>query len=786
MWWFNALIVIVAVGCAVMLMHLRTLLMWAFPPLVIRRLPADAPPPPATADLYEKAATDLTALGFSSPQWVVISPEKETPGTFAVVAAVFCHSENHVLALLHPPLNMAAPNVLVTRFTTRLEDGRTLTSQVRDIYSEAVADDEHLAQTIVGATFAEQCDQHLRWVNSFQTPAALGFGLPETLTEELQTMRGDDARLVNAGKLWRDAQGVARPTLAFALRLFRLYWTRPKPKANKANVPLARQLMFATFNEHWLTRSLPTRWQWLLLVVSSALFAALGTIFWDVFFALAILAVVILHEGGHYLAMRAFGYKHVQMLALPLLGGVTLGVEQKPSATRRAWMAMMGPLPGILLGWALLVFFFANSSAVDASSITMPGMASVLTMAVVLLFVNYLNLLPLPPLDGAHIVQAILPPRWIIVRTVFFIVACIVGAAMTLYIEFYLLTLLMLWQFLWGISLLAGDRAARQLATDASFSNASPDHQRRRALEALQQCVGETTNMTQRLQQLQSVVTALTQTAMGWKQRTVLATVYFGLLCLPLIFLALFVAGTSSPTPVSPSFFDPEKQKQTQQRVFLSLEGLNVPQLMARMPEPSSPLAQTDNGWLRVFRKPAPPLPPDPVDPQKITVAQNRLGVVLPNDYLALLALHNGYPALHLLPIEQTRRLSETDFLDDEDVQEPQPFYSFAFPLSSFEETAEEAVPGQRIWRYKELLNCVVIGGLTSVFASQGQKDVTFTEMFPMLLWCHEPAFEQARILSLTESFWAPDFTTYLRYKITQKVAERELAEENETPREAP
>ncbi|MDR0770847.1 MAG: hypothetical protein LBE75_06565 [Burkholderiales bacterium] len=774
--WFNALVIIVAIACAGALLSLRAMLMLAFPSSVVRRLPAGTLPPAATADLYEKAAAELVALGFSPAQWAVFAPERETPGAFAVIAAVFCHPENQVLALLYPPINITAPNELTTHFITRLADGRKLTSQVRDVYSEAVADDQHLAQTIGGATLAEQCEQHLRWVKSFQTPAAAGFGSLETLSEALQKECGDDVRLVGAGKLWRDAQGVARPTLAFALRLLRLHWMRPRAQGNKTNVPLARQLMFATFNEHWLARPLPTRWQWLLLAASSALFAVLGTVFWDASFALAVLVAILLHEGGHYLAMRAFGYKNVQMLALPLFGGVTIGVEQKPGATRRAWMAMMGPLPGIVLGWALLAFFFANNAA-GTSPMALFGMAAILSMAVVLLLVNYLNLLPIPPLDGAHIVQAMLPPRWLIARTVFFVVACMAGVVATVYTEFYLLTVLMVWQLLWGMSLLTGDRAVQRLATNASFSSAPPDQQRRLALEALQQCVGETTNMTRRLQQVQSVMTALTQTAMNWKQRTILATVYLGLLCLPLILLVqLATVMMSPPPPVSPSLFDPEKQKQTQQRVFLSLGGMDIPQLLAQMPE--SPLP-TPRGWLGGFLNPAPPPLPGSADPQKITAAQKRLGVTFPDDYLALLALHDGYPPLRLLPIAQVRRLSETGFLEEEDPQEPQTFYSFAFPPSSLEETAAETVPGQRVWRYQELRDCVVIGGWTN--AAQDQAAST-AALSPHLLWCPEPAFEQARIVSLTGSLWAPDFTTYLRYQITQKIALRELTADTAAP----
>jgi hypothetical protein len=240
------------------------------------------------------------------------------------------------------------------------------------------------------------------------------------------------------------------------------------------------------------------------------------------------------------------------------------------------------------------------------------------------------------------------------------------------------------------------------------------------------------------------------------------------------------IEAPSEPS-LSPLQINPEKQKQTQQRVFLSLEGLNVPQLLSRMPEPE-PL-KPSGGWLMRLRKPVPPPLPTPADPEQIAAAQNRLGTTFSGDYRELLSLHDGYPSLQLLPIAQVRRLPETDYFSDENNrQESRTYYFFAFPPSSFEGADIEAVPGQRVWRGEELRNCAVIGGLTGVFASQGKKETTLTEILPTLLWCPQPAFEQARIVSLAESLWAPDFTTYLRYKVTQKVAERELAESNEAP----
>ena len=45
-----------------------------------------------------------------------------------------------------------------------------------------------------------------------------------------------------------------------------------------------------------------------------------------------------------------YGSADDELIALPLVGGVTLGLNAEPSAVKRTWMSLMGPLPGIIVG----------------------------------------------------------------------------------------------------------------------------------------------------------------------------------------------------------------------------------------------------------------------------------------------------------------------------------------------------------------------------------------------------------------------------------------------------
>ena len=121
---------------------------------------------------------------------------------------------------------------------------------------------------------------------------------------------------------------------------------------------------------------------------------------------------VMFHELGHYLAMRWFGYRSLQILMLPMVGGVAMGHEPQPVASNRALISLMGPLPGIVLGWVLLIFFFQSEAA-----------PWTVDLGIVLLVVNYLNLLPVMPLDGGQLIKSLMPPRWVAVVALFELLA---------------------------------------------------------------------------------------------------------------------------------------------------------------------------------------------------------------------------------------------------------------------------------------------------------------------------------------------------------------------------
>lgn len=113
-----------------------------------------------------------------------------------------------------------------------------------------------------------------------------------------------------------------------------------------------------------------------------------------------LIAVLLIHELGHLAAMEAFGYRDRRILFLPFFGAATFGEKEDASPEQRTLVYMLGPAPGILLGLAALYGF------VNGGSIWW------LAAATAALLVNYLNLLPISPLDGGRIVETLLLGRF--------------------------------------------------------------------------------------------------------------------------------------------------------------------------------------------------------------------------------------------------------------------------------------------------------------------------------------------------------------------------------------
>ena len=130
---------------------------------------------------------------------------------------------------------------------------------------------------------------------------------------------------------------------------------------------------------------------------------------WPIGWGLAgiLMGVLCLHELGHRAAMEVFSYRDRRVFFLPLLGATVADETKETTPTRRALVHLLGPVPGLLLGLAALTGFFRN------------GDPWWLAAAITALAVNYMNLLPLAPLDGGRIVESLVLDRFPRAQAVF-------------------------------------------------------------------------------------------------------------------------------------------------------------------------------------------------------------------------------------------------------------------------------------------------------------------------------------------------------------------------------
>lgn len=209
--------------------------------------------------------------------------------------------------------------------------------------------------------------------------------------------------------------------VAMAWQIYRGQWRAGRsaaPAASSATTPAAAAAgadadLLAYQQQRALAASRPwsSAGKWKAFVITALLFLAVGALWSSWRFATILLAVVALHEGGHYLAMRWTGYRNLSVFFLPGLGGLATG--EKPTATplEKTLVFLAGPLPGLVLATAGL--FTVGSGAVGG----LPGWFTEFLLACAV--VNYLNLLPLVPLDGGRVVETLLFARWPLLRFAF-------------------------------------------------------------------------------------------------------------------------------------------------------------------------------------------------------------------------------------------------------------------------------------------------------------------------------------------------------------------------------
>jgi Zn-dependent protease len=139
---------------------------------------------------------------------------------------------------------------------------------------------------------------------------------------------------------------------------------------------------------------------WLRSATSLLLYLAIGYYFFHQNWTLVLVltGVVVFHELGHFLAMKAYKYTDLGIFFIPLVGAYASGKKQEVSQMQSSVILLAGPVPGIILG--LLLKFIAPYFTSDYYELNLLH-----SISMILIYLNLLNLLPIYPLDGGQLLN---------------------------------------------------------------------------------------------------------------------------------------------------------------------------------------------------------------------------------------------------------------------------------------------------------------------------------------------------------------------------------------------
>ena len=119
-------------------------------------------------------------------------------------------------------------------------------------------------------------------------------------------------------------------------------------------------------------------------------------------YAVGIVAMLFLHEMGHYIAARQRGLKASLPMFIPFAFAWVKLEDMPHDAETEAYVALAGPMLGTVA--AIGAYFLARDGG--------PGW--LLAVSYTGFFINLINMIPLPPLDGGRITTVLSPRIWLL------------------------------------------------------------------------------------------------------------------------------------------------------------------------------------------------------------------------------------------------------------------------------------------------------------------------------------------------------------------------------------
>jgi Zn-dependent protease len=172
--------------------------------------------------------------------------------------------------------------------------------------------------------------------------------------------------------------------------------------------------------------------------------------------AVTVLFLAALHEAGHWLPMRLFGYRGTSPVFIPFTGATERARKLHAPAWQQLIVLLGGPLPGLIAGLAMLAYGYFTPSTplwiLDAA-----GMAVAL---------NALHLLPVLPMDGGKVIDLLVFRDLPLLRPIFTVTASLSAFAAALVLKSRVLRYIAMAMFggvIWDVRTIQVVRGARRL-----------------------------------------------------------------------------------------------------------------------------------------------------------------------------------------------------------------------------------------------------------------------------------------------------------------------------------
>lgn len=173
-----------------------------------------------------------------------------------------------------------------------------------------------------------------------------------------------------------------------------------------------------------------TRSQWGKTALSMLLFIGVFfLLFSDNYILIAeVLGILLIHELGHFVMMKKYGYSSVNILFIPIFGAMVSGEKSSITQRQKYWISILGPLPGIVFGVVGVLYCIQTGTTTN-----------LFELSLLLLAINVLNLLPLDPLDGGHVLEALFFPSNDKIKMYFTLSSSLLLIAIGIYFQLYIL-----------------------------------------------------------------------------------------------------------------------------------------------------------------------------------------------------------------------------------------------------------------------------------------------------------------------------------------------------------